>query len=80
MSPSSMTLPTMNTWDNMFQGQRPPSMGPPTTQSEYNTPYEGPNLAIQMSWKLVVFDRKLEETTPYNIVILIYMRKTQTTL
>ena len=33
------------------------------------TPYEGPNLANENSWKLVVFYRKLGEDTPYYVVI-----------
>ena len=35
MSPSSMTLPTMSTWDNVYQGQGhqgPPPQMPPTSQ------------------------------------------------
>ena len=39
-----------------------------------HTPYEGPILANQASRKLGVFDRKLEGTTPYFIVILTYIR------
>ena len=39
------------------------------------TPYEGPNLANQKSRMLVVFDRKLEETTPYIIGILLDIRE-----
>ena len=35
------------------------------------TPYECPNLANQKSRMLVVFDRKLEETTLYTIGILL---------
>ena len=29
MSPSSMTMPTMSTWDSMYQQNGPPSHGPP---------------------------------------------------
>ena len=41
------------------------------------TPYEGPILATQISWKLGVFDRKLGpgEVPPCISAILIYIRK-----
>ena len=41
------------------------------------TPYEGPNSANQIDWKLGVFYRKLVEVTPLNIVIFIILRQTR---
>ena len=41
------------------------------------TSHKGPNLANQNRRKLGVFDRKLEDTTPYFIVILIDIRESE---